>query len=314
MKAVVYRQYGPPEVLESTIAPEPQIQERQMLVKVYAAGVNPVDWKLRAGHPKIPGFKGRIPGSDLSGKVLQIGKAVTRFKVGDEVFGLLSPFAGGACAEDAAVPEKNAALKPQNLSFEEAAALPIAGLTALQSLRDLGKIKPGDRVLINGASGGVGHFAVQIAKEYGAEVTGVTSGKNFDFVKALGADRLIDYTRENFTDSARRYDIIFDTVAARTFKECKPVLRAGGCYITTLPSVETVLQMMLQPFRRRGPKAKIYVVKIRFADLQILAEWCEKKKLRPILDKTFPISETREAHRYGEMGHARGKIVIDLSK
>src|SRR5581483_11137334 len=153
MKAVVYHRYGPPDVLELTLAPEPHIQERQMLVKVYAAGVNPVDWKLRGGHPKLPGFKGRIPGSDLSGKVLRVGKAVTRFKVGDDLFGLLSPFSGGACAEEAAVSEKNAALKPQSLSFTEAAALPIAGLTALQSLRDLGKIQPGDRVLINGASG-----------------------------------------------------------------------------------------------------------------------------------------------------------------
>lgn len=313
MKAVVYRRYGPPDVLESTFAPEPHIQDSRLLVKVYAAGVNPVDWKLRAGHPKIPGFKERIPGSDLSGKVLRVGKGVTRFNVGDEVFGLLSPFAGGACAEEAALPEKNAALKPKNLSFTEAAALPIAGLTALQSLRDLGKIKSGDRVLINGASGGVGHFAVQIAKGYGAEVTGVTSGKNFDFVKALGADRLIDYTRENFTESNQRYDIIFDTVASRTFKECKPILTPGGSYLTTLPSVETVVQMLLQPFRR-GPKAKIYSVKMRSADLQTLAEWCENQKLRPTLDKIFPISETQEAHRYAEKGHARGKIVIDLSR
>lgn len=313
MKAIVYRRYGPPEVLEYTDVPEPQIKEDQMLVKVHAAGINPVDWKLRAGHPKIPAFKQRIPGSDLSGEVVQVGKAVTRFKIGDPVFGVVSPFSGGACAEYVAVPEKNAALKQGTVSFEEAASLPIAGLTALQSLRDLGKIKEGDRVLINGASGGVGHFAVQIATGYGAEVTGVTSGKNVDFVKSLGAALVIDYTQEDFTISDPRYDILFDAVANRTFKECKPILTPKGVYITTLPSVETVLRMLIQPFLG-DPKARIFFVKTRSADLQNLAEWCEAKKLRPVIDRTFPLSQTAEAHRYGEAGHARGKIVIDLRK
>ena len=313
MKAVIYRRYGSPEVLEYTDVPEPQIKEDQILVKVHAAGVNPVDWKFRAGHPKIPGFKSRIPGSDLSGEVVQVGKAVTRFKIGDPVFGVVSPFSGGACAEYAAIPEKNAALKQGTVSFEEAASLPIAGLTALQSLRDLGKVKERDRVLINGASGGVGHFAVQIAKGFRAEVTGVTSGKNVDFVKGLGADRVIDYTQEDFTKSDPRYDILFDTVATRTFKKCKPVLTPKGVYITTLPSVATVLQIMIQPFLG-GPKARTVFAKMRSDDLQILAEWCEAKKLRPVIDRTFPLSQTAEAHRYGEAGHARGKIVIDLSK
>jgi NADPH:quinone reductase-like Zn-dependent oxidoreductase len=315
MKAVIYRRYGPPDVLEYAEAPEPQITDQQIRVKVRAAGVNPVDWKVRSGHPKIPLLMKLpgIPGSDLSGEVVQVGRGVTPFKVGDAVYGTLSPFSGGACAEYAAVPQKNAALKPKNLSFEEAAAVPIAGLTALKALRDLGNIKPNHRVLINGAAGGVGHFAVQIAKGYGAEVTGVAGGRNLDFVRGLGADRTIDYTREDFTRSELRYDIVFDAVAKRSFKECKPVLNRGGVFITTLPSGGTILQMFIGPILG-GPTARIIALRVRSGDFHPLTEWIEAGKVRPVIDRRFPLSQTVEAHRYGETGHARGKIVIRVGE
>lgn len=314
MKAVLFRRYGPPDLLELVELPEPKISADQLLVKVHAAGVNPVDWKIRSGHPKIPVLMKlpQIPGSDLSGEVVQVGRSITQFKIGDAVYGTLSPFSGGACAEYAALPEKNAALKPRTLSFEEAAAVPIAGLTALQSLRDLGGIKPGDRLLINGASGGVGHFAVQIAKVYGTEVTGVTGGRNLDFVKELGADRVTDYTKEDFTKSDFRYDIVFDTVAKRSFKECRAVLNSRGVYITTLPSAATVLQMLIGPIFG-GPKARIISARARRADFNLLTEWFDAGKVRVMIDRLFPLSETAEAHRYGEAGHIRGKIVIKIS-
>ena len=311
MKAILYRRYGPPEVLEVVDAPEPVITDQQILVKVRAAGVNPVDWKFRGGHPKIPLTLPRIAGSDLSGEVVRVGRTVTRFHIGDAVYGSLSPLSGGACAEYAAVPEKQAALKPRNLSFEEAAAVPIAGLTALQCLRDLGRIQPRHRVLINGASGGVGSFAVQMAKLYGAEVTGVTSGRNLDLVAGLGADRVIDYTAEDFARSNARYDIVFDAVATRSFKECKPVLNPKGVYVTTLPSFGTILQMLIQPILQ-GPKARSITARIRTADLTLLKEWIEDGKVHPVIDRLFSFSETAEAHHYGERGHARGKIVINV--
>jgi NADPH:quinone reductase-like Zn-dependent oxidoreductase len=313
MKAVFYHRYGPPDVLEFGEVPEPKITERQLLVKVHAAAVNPVDWKFRSGKPRIPFLRlPRIPGLDIAGEVVRVGNAVSRFKTGDAVYGMLSAFSGGGCAQYAAVPERNTAIKPRNLTFEEAAAVPVAAMTALQALRDQGKIKIGNRVLINGASGGVGSFAVQIAKACGAEVTAVTSGKNLDFVKGLGADRVIDYNTEDFTRSDSRYDILFDTVAARSFSQCRRVLGAKGLYITTLPSLDTILHLMIGMILQ-GKRARVINVRRRVSDLETLTEWIEAGKIHPMIDRTFPLSKTAEAHALSETGHARGKIVIRIS-
>jgi NADPH:quinone reductase-like Zn-dependent oxidoreductase len=314
MKAILYRRYGPPEVLEYTDVPEPQVRVDQILVKVHATSVNPVDWKFRNGKPRIPFLKfPRIPGSDIAGVVVQVGISAGRFKPGEAVIAMLSPFSGGGCAEYAAVPVRRAAAKPQNLTFEEAAAVPIAALTALQALRDLGKIRRDHRVLINGASGGVGSFAIQIAKVHGAEVTAVTSRKNSDFVRELGADDVIDYTAENFTKSGSRFDIIFDLIGNRSFSSCESVLNPKGVYITTLPNVDTVLQMAIR-ILLPGKQVRLVNVRARASDLAILTEWIEAGKIRPRIDKIFPLSKTAEAQAYSETGHARGKIVIKVSE
>ncbi|MBI3596864.1 MAG: NAD(P)-dependent alcohol dehydrogenase [Nitrospirae bacterium] len=314
MKAVLYRRYGSPEVLEYTDVPEPQIHKDQILVKVHAASVNPVDWKFRSGKPRIPFLRlPRIPGLDIAGELVRVGNAVSRFKTGDTLYGMLSAFSGGGCAAYAAVPERNAAIKPRNLTFEEAAAVPVAGLAALQALRDQGKIRSGHHVLINGASGGVGSFAVQIAKACGAKVTAVTSRKNADFVRGLGADDVIDYTSEDFTKTGSRFDIIFDPIANRSFAECKSVLNPKGVYITTLPSLAMIFPILTTPIIG-GKQARLVNVRARASDLGILTEWIEAGKIRPRIDKTFPLSKTAEAQAYSETGHARGKIVIKVSE
>jgi NADPH:quinone reductase-like Zn-dependent oxidoreductase len=314
MKAVIYRRYGSPEVLEHIEIPDPVMGNSEILVKVRASSVNVVDWKIRSGKNRIPGLRPpRIPGLDVAGEVVQTGKAVTRFKRGDLIFAMLSPFRRGACAEYVTVPEKNAARMPKNLSFAEAAAVPVAGLAALQALRDHGKIKNGDRILINGASGGVGSFAVQIAKTYETEVTAVTSKANLDFVKSLGADRVMDYSSEDFTKSGGNYDIIFDTVAKRSFSECKPVLSPNGIYVTTVPSPRSIIQLFVTSITG-GKQARLLNVRPRSQDLDILREWLEAQKIRPVIDRTYPLSKTAEAHAYSEAGHARGKIVILVSE
>jgi len=314
MKAILFRCYGPPEVLEYTDLPEPQIREDQILVEIHAASVNPVDWKFRNGKPRIPFLKfPRVPGSDIAGEVVQVGKSAGRFKPGEAVIAMLSPFSGGGCAEYAAVPGRRAAVKPRNLTFEEAAAVPMAALTALQALRDLGKIRPDHRVLINGASGGVGSYAVQIAKAHGAAVTAVTSRKNTDFVRELGADDVIDYAAEDFTKSGSRFDIIFDPIGNRSFSSCEPVLNPKGVYITTLPTLDTVLQMAIR-ILLPGKQARLVNVRARASDLTILTEWIEAGKIRPRIDKIFPLSKTAEAQAYSETGHARGKIVIKVGE
>ncbi|HET6370668.1 MAG TPA: NAD(P)-dependent alcohol dehydrogenase [Nitrospiria bacterium] len=313
MKAIIYRRYGSPDVLEVADLPEPKPTGRKLLlVKVHAAGVNPVDCKMRSGKPRIPGFwLPRIPGSDVAGEVVRISGGVTRFRPGDAVYAMLSPFSGGACAEYALVPEKQAARKPINLSFPEAAAVPVSGLTAFQMLRELGEKQKGKRVLINGASGGVGTFAVQIAKARGAEVTGVTSVRNVELVKGIGADRVIDYTREDFTQSDVRYDIILDAVSNRSFHECESILTPKGIYIATLPSFSLVFHS-LTGFFSGGRRAKIFSVRARGADLESLRELIEAGTLRPRIDRFFPLERATEAHAYSETGHASGKIVIQI--
>ena len=313
MQAVIYRRYGPPDVLETADVSEPAVGHDQLFVRVRATSVNPIDWKFRSGTPRIPLFgRTRIPGLDVAGEVVRSGSSVTRFKPGDEIYAMLSAFAGGGCAEYAAVPERSAAVKPRNLTFEEAAAVPLAALTALHTLRDRARIQAGDRVLINGASGGVGSFAVQIARMFGAEVTGVTSGKNLDLVRSLGAHHAIDYTVGDFTTGDRSYDVIFDTVSSRSFRQCRAALSPRGIYLATLPQLSTVIRMITGAVFG-GKRSRVIMVRPSGPDLDRLREWIEAGRLHPVIDRVFPLRETAAAHAYSETGHAKGKIVITVS-
>jgi NADPH:quinone reductase-like Zn-dependent oxidoreductase len=308
--AVIYRRPGPPDVLEYADVPQPVIRDRQVLVGVHAAGVNPVDWKMRRMRLRVPWQRWPvIPGSDFAGEVVRAGAAVTRFRAGDAVYGLLSPFTGGAYAEYAAVNEDRLARKPTNCSFEEAAAVPIAGLAALQALRDLGHVAAGARVLINGASGGVGSFAVQIAKAYGATVTAVTSAKNAAFAEELGADRVIDYQTEDFTRAGGPYDLIVDAVAGRSFAECRRVLARNGVYVSTLPSAATIIDAVVGPILK-GRRARAVVVRAKPDDLEVLAALIEAGKVRPRIERVFPLAQAAAAHTLSEGGRVRGKLVL----
>ncbi|MEH1775281.1 NAD(P)-dependent alcohol dehydrogenase [Nostoc sp.] len=313
MKAVVIRRYGAAEVLQYEDVEQPKIEPTQLLVKVRASSVNPIDWKIRQGmlsliignkFPKILGF-------DVAGDVVEVGSGVTRFKPGDPIYGSTS-FPGGGYAEFAAIPENLATLKPTNLSYEEAAAVPLAALTALQALRDQGNIQTGQTVLINGAAGGVGIFAVQIAKALGAVVTGVSSTKNLDLVKSLGADRVIDYTQQDFAEDTAQYDIIFDAVGKRSLSETKKVLKPNGVYITTVPSPKVLLESVLTAFLP-GRKAKFLFEKPNAKDLLFLKELIEAGKIRAVIDRTYPLQELAAAHGYSETGRAVGKIAIAVS-
>jgi len=312
MKAVVFDRYGSVEVLQYRELSKPTIKPDQLLVRVSASSINPVDWKIRQGHLQLlSGFNfPRIVGSDISGVVEEIGREVTKFQPGDEVYTFLNPLTGGACAEYCAVPESAAAIKPQNITHTEAATVPIAGLTALQALRDLGEIQAGKKVLINGASGGVGIFAVQIAKAMNALVTGVCSAKNRDFVKNLGADFVLDYAEVDFTKQTEKYDIILDAVGKKTFAECENVLETEGVYISTLPSFDNLVPMFLSWFVP-GKKAKSIVANANNSDLGILRELIESGKVEPIVDRTYSLQEVAAAHAYSETGRAVGKIAID---
>lgn len=310
MKAVVIRRYGATDVLQYEELAQPSIKPDQLLVRVYASSVNPIDWKTRKGMLSFMTGKNfpMILGFDVAGEVVAVGSQVTRFQVGDAIYGS-TKFPGGAYAEFAAIPENLAALKPTNLSYEEAATVPLAAMTALQALRDLGHILPRQKVLINGAAGGVGMFAVQIAKALDAEVTGVCSTRNLEFVKSLGADRVIDYTQQDFTAEKILYDIIFDAVAKRSLANCKQVLTPKGVYITTLPTPEVVIQGVLSTFLP-GQKAKLIMEKPNAQDLVYLKELIEAGKVRTVIDRTYSLQELAAAHAYSESERAVGKIAI----
>ena len=313
MKAVVINRYGTPDVLEYQDMEKPAIKPDQLLVQVRATSVNPVDWKVRQGHLQLlSGFKfPLVMGSDLSGVVVEVGSQVTTFQPGDEVYTFLNSLKGGAYAEYAAVPASSAAKKPGNISHEEAASVPIAGLTALQALIDLGTLKPGQKVLINGASGGVGTFAVQIAKALNAEVTGVCSTKNLELVKNLGADFTIDYTQVDFTQQGVQYDIIFDTVGLKSFATCEKSLTSEGVYISTLPNVDDIAPMLVS-LLLPGKKAKLVFAEPKSRDLDTLRLLIEGGKVHPVIDRTYKLSEVAEAQTYSESGRAVGKIVMSV--
>jgi NADPH:quinone reductase-like Zn-dependent oxidoreductase len=326
MKAIVYCDYGVPNLKFQEIE-KPAPEDDQLLVKVRAASVNPLDWHFVEGTPyfmRLIGVGLRKPkdtrlGVDFAGTVEAVGKNVTKFKPGDEVFGGRT----GAFAEYVCVREPRAvALKPANITFEQAASVPIAAITALQGVRDEGKVQPGQKVLINGASGGVGTFAVQIAKSLGADVTGICSTRNLDMVRSLGADHVIDYTKEDFTKGDQRYDVILDNVANRSLSECRRVLNPDGRYVLIGggganegrwlgPGLTQAFKaMVLSKFVSQ--KMGMMMGELNQKDLTALADLMQSGKVTPVIDRTYKLSELPQAIQYLEQGHARGKVVINM--
>ena len=322
MKAITYDKYGSFDVLVLGDIEKPLITDHEVLVHVHAAGLHVGDCFSVRGAPfairTMTGLlkpKYGVPGFDLAGHVEAVGENVTLFEPGDEVFGAST----GTCAEYARAGGRNLALKPANLTFEEAAAIPTSALAALHGLRDVGKVQPGHKVLVIGASGGVGSFGMQIAKCFGAEVTGVCSTKNMDMVCSLGADHVIDYTREDFTRGGRRYDVIFDNVENRSLADCRRALTPTGTLILNSGTgahgigmlVRLLKPLALSPVVRQ--RLRRYVSVPNHDDLVLLKELVESGKLRPVIDRTYPLRETPAALAYIEGGHARGKVVIAVS-
>lgn len=320
MKAIVQYRYGSPDVLELREIEKPVVDDDGVLVRVRAASVNALDWHLMRGVPSIVRMmeglrrpKNPVRGADVAGLVEAVGRNVTQFQPGDEVFGMRS----GAFAEYVCGKEKNFVPQPVGLTFEQAAAVPVAAETALQGLRDTGQIRPGQKVLINGASGGVGTFAVQIAKSFGADVTGVCSPRNVDMVRSIGADRVIDYTREDFTRDGHRYDLIFDVAGNRSFSDCRRALSPSGTLVMAGQSGRkkpSILPFLITPVLSRFVKQKLvtFITKHSKADLVALKELIEAGKVTPVIDRHFPLREVPEAIRYIGEGHPRGKVVITV--
>ena len=321
MKAVVYHNYGSPDVLRLEDVEKPTPGDDEVLISVHAVSANPLDWHLMRGEPFVARFenglqkpKNTILGADVAGRVEAVGSNVKGFQPGDDVFGDAYDSGLGGFAEYVCVSESTLVAKPANLSFEAAAAVTTAAITALQGLRH-GGVQSGQKVLINGASGGVGTFAVQIAKSFGAEVTGVCSTRNLEMVRSIGADHVIDYTQEDFTTTGQQYDLILDAVGNRSVTDLKRATSPGGqCVIvgfTTLPRMFE--HMVLGPLRSRSGSKKIGMMgtaKANKADLLFIKDLLEKGSVVPVIDKQYPLSETAEAIRYLEQGHARGKVVI----
>lgn len=323
MKAIVITKYGPPDVLKLETLKKPTPKDNEVLIKIQAASLNAADWHIMRGEPffvrlMVGGLtkpKNNILGSDIAGEVEAIGKDVTHFKVGDEVFGDLSECGWGACAEYVAAPENALVKKPINMTFEEAAAVPLAGITALQGLRDKGHIQSGHKVLIIGASSGVGTFAVQIAKTFEAEVTAVCSTSKMDIVRSIGADHIIDYTKEDFTQNEQEYDLILDIAAYHSFLSCRRLLNSKGIYIMVGGAMTQFFQiMLLGPWlsMTSSKKMGVFMAKPNQNDLVFMKELLEDNKILPIIDKRYKLSKTPEAIRYLEERHARGKVVITL--
>ena len=336
MKAIVQDKYGSPDVLELKAIDKPVVNDGEVLVRVHAASVHPDVWHVLRGLPyvlRIMGAglskpKNSVPGTDVAGHVESVGKDVTLFQPGDEVFGESVRghqwHNGGAYAEYTSVPEDQLALKPANITFEQAAAVPTSGLIALQGLHEYGQVQPGQKVLINGAAGGVGAIAVQLAKAYGADVTGVDSARKLDLVRSLGADQVIDYTQEDFTQSGKRYHLIVDIPGNHSFSECRRALTPKGTYVLIghdqfgkqgdrflggLP--RGLKQIAMSPFVSQLPDLSFSMPSKRDS-MAVLKEFLEAGKITPVIDRTHPLGEVPEAIRYLEKGQARGKVVITV--
>jgi NADPH:quinone reductase-like Zn-dependent oxidoreductase len=319
MKAIVQRRYGPPDLLRLQEIDKPVVHDDDVLVRVRAASVNAADWHIVRGSPFVMRIvmglrrpKNAVPGMDVAGEVEAVGANVTGLRPGDQVFG----WCAGAFAEYACAGEDHFVPKPAKLTFEEAAAVPLAALTALQGLRDHGRVQPGQKVLIIGASGGVGTFAVQIAKAFGAQVDGECSTSNVEMVRSIGADQVIDYTREDVTWGGTRYDVIFQLAGTRSPSDLRRALAPGGTLVLSggagrFAGVDRIIKARaLSPFVRQ--RLTSFLAKETKADLLTLKELLEAGKVTPVIDRTYPLSETPEAIRYLEEGHTRGKVVITV--
>jgi NADPH:quinone reductase-like Zn-dependent oxidoreductase len=334
MKAIVYTKYGPPDVLQLKEVEKPIPKDNELLVKVYATTVTSGDVKARSSiYAPVPWLLGRamtgltkpkrpILGMELAGEIESVGKDVKRFRKGDQVFGTTTGLGFGSYTEYICMPEEPlpkktmlgnnvVAMKPANMTYGEAAAVPVGGLTALAFLRDMANIQSGQEVLINGASGSVGTFAVQLAKYFGAEVTGVCSTANVELVKSLGADKVIDYTKEDFTQAGETYDIILDAVSKSSFSRCKSSLKQRGIYLATAPTLAFILQMLWTSMVGRK-KARFGGAEEKAEDLIFLKELVEAGKIRSVIDRCYPLEQTAEAHRYVEQGHKKGNVVITV--
>jgi NADPH:quinone reductase-like Zn-dependent oxidoreductase len=325
MKAVVSTKYGSPDVLQVEEVAKPVPRDDEVLIKVYATATNAADWHLLRGTPFLVRLvvggllkpKHHILGADVAGRVEAVGKDVTQFQPGDEVFGNLSVSGWGGFAEYVCAREDALVLKPANATFEEVAAVPTAALTALQALRDKGQVQPGQQVLIYGASGGVGMFAVQIAKAFGAEVTAVCSPRSADLVRSLGADHVIDYTHEDFTKNGQRYDLILAANGYHPIWAYRRALRPGGRYVMSGGAMAQMYQaMLLGPLMSMtgGKKMGNMLMKLNTKDLVCMKELLERGKVVSVIDRRYPLDETAEAIRYVEAGHARGKVVITVGQ
>ena len=317
MKTVFYTEYGGPEVLEIKDTPKPIPSDDEILVKVHAASVQQTDIRFRTGTPFLARVlagllkpKNPVLGCDYSGEVDAVGKNINDYLVGDLVYGALKERTGTQ-AEYIKIIRDEASIKPTNISHVEAASVGVAGTMALIALRDHAEIKSGQRVLVNGASGGIGSFAVQLAKYFGAEVTGVCSGANVDLVKSLGADHVIDYTVEDFTKKTEAYDIIFDAVRKKKYSECKNALTQRGIYVTTEFGPSIMIQMRLNS-NPDGKRMKGMMGKTDPKDMAFLTKLIESGEIKPVIDRVYPLEKIAEAHQYVEKGHAKGRVIIRI--
>ena len=319
MKAITYTDYGPPDVLQCAEMAKPAPGDNEVLIRIRAASVNPLDWRLMSGRPLLVRFmigglrkpKVTRPGVDAAGQVEAVGRNITQFKPGDDVFGSCR----GAFAEYGCTSERALVMKPANVTFEQAASVPVAAITALQGLRDKGCIQRGRKVLVDGASGGVGTFAVQIAKSFGAEVTAVCSTKNVDTARSIGADQVIDYTREDFTQSGQRYDLIIAANAYHSIFDYRRALSQDGIYVMAGGGWPQILQaMLLGPLLSLigSKKMCFFIAKLNKTDLVLLRDFLEAGTIVPVIDRRYTLSDAAEALRYLAEGHARGKVVITM--
>jgi len=325
MKAVVYENFGSPEILRLQEVDKPLPGDDEILIRVRAASINPLDWKMMKGGPRLFRLlfgigqpKIKHPGVDVSGEVEAAGKNVTQFKPGDMVFGVCTgAFAEYATSRPPRGVKSAFVTKPGNLTFEQAASAPVAALTALQGLRDKARIRPGDKLLVNGAAGGVGTFAVQIAKSFGANVTGVCSTRNLDLVRSIGADQAVDYTQEDCTEGGPRFDVVLDCVGNHSFSEWRRVLKPKGVLVGVGAPKDVALSRILAGLAGGlaqslfvGQKMTFFIAKVKQEDLAAIAEMMASGQVTPVIDRCFRLSEIREAFRFMEGGHARGKVII----